>query len=98
MSTATFETRKTDLSVETLEGILRQHHIDRRLWGAWKALVFYGTRPSRVLSCAWTHRFYNSPNYRQCFRAVVTEISTAYWDRIGIKWPPKNWRQPRKAA
>jgi hypothetical protein len=77
------------MSAATLKGILVRHDIDPELWGAWKALVFYGARPSKELSPALTRRFYRAPKYRQCFNAILTALSEAYWEKIGIKWPPK---------
>ena len=90
---------KTSMNRKQLEAILKRHAIDRELWAAWKALVFYGKRPSKVLSDELTYRFYHDRNYKKCFNTILTELSEAYWKEMGIKFPPKDW-QPgcRKAG
>ena len=92
--------KKVDMSSKRLVAILTQHAIDRELWAAWKALVFYGKRPSKVLNNdELTYRFYHSRNYKRCFNAIMTELSEAYWKAMGIKFPPKDWQPScRKAS
>jgi len=87
---------KTSMTRKQLEAILKQHAIDRELWPAWKALVFYGKRPSKVLkSDELTYRFWHGRAYKKCFNAIVTELSEAYYKAMGIRFPPKDW-QPTK--
>jgi hypothetical protein len=90
--------KKVEMSAKRLSAILTQFAIDRELWAAWKALVFYGKRPSKVLSDELTYRFYNHPNYRKCLKAILTEVSEAYYKAMGIRFPPPEYQAPHGYA
>ena len=94
MSKAT-KVRKADISEYRLEAMLAEHAIPRFYWEEVKALVIYGTRPAADL----LHRLNYVGNYKTFLKAVLTELSEAYYRAKGIKFPPKGWQPPcRKAS
>ena len=95
MSKAT-TVRKADISECRLEAMLAEHAIPRFYWDEVKALVVYGTRPAADL----VHRLNYVDNYKRFLKAVLTELSEAYYRAKGIKFPPQGWQPSsrRKAS
>lgn len=87
--------KKVDMSSKRLGAILTQHGIDKGYWPGMKALVFYGKRPADELR----YRLKHVGNYVACLKAILTELSEAYYKAMGIKFPPKDWQPAcRKAS
>jgi hypothetical protein len=94
-SGATAMKKKVDMTSKRLAAILTQHGIDKGYWPGMKALVFYGKRPADELR----YRLKHVGNYVACLKAILTELSEAYWRETGIKFPPKDWQPAcRKAS
>jgi hypothetical protein len=62
--------KKASISNKRLEAILRIHDIDKDYWPQMKALVFYGSRPTRALQ----RRLDHVDNYIDCLGAILTEL------------------------
>src|SRR3990172_3460779 len=94
-SGATAMKKMVDMTSKRLAAILTQHGIDNGDCPAIKALVFYGKRPADELR----YRLKHVGNYKRCLKAILTELSEAYYKAMGIEFPPANW-QPgcRKAS
>ena len=88
--------KKVDMTSKRLAAILTQHGIDKGDCPAIEALVFYGKRPADELR----YRLKHVGNYKRCLKAILTELSEAYYKAMGIKFPPPDWQCPanRKAS
>jgi hypothetical protein len=88
---ATMSDRKTDMSDSTLESILLGNRVPAAEWNEWKALVFFGVRPSKPL-LARLHR----GNRKKAFDAILAELSKG----LEHRFPPADWQPSsrRKAS
>jgi hypothetical protein len=84
--------KKVDMSSKPLRELVTQFALEEGDWPGIKALVFYGKRPADGLR----YRLKHVGNYKRCLKAIVTELSDAYYKAMGIKFPPPDW-QPSKA-
>ena len=88
--------KKVDMTSKRLAAILTQHGIDKGDCPAIKGLVFYG----KPLADELRYRLKHVGNYKRCLKAILTELSEAYYKAMGIKFPPPDYQCPtcRKAS
>ena len=84
--------KKVDMTSKRLAAILTQHGIDKGDLPGIKALVFYGNRPADELR----YRLKHVGNYKRCLKAILTELSEAYYREVGIKFPPPDYQPPKR--
>ncbi len=81
-----------DMTGKRLTAILAQHAIDKGDWPGIKELVFYGKPPADELR----YRLKHVGNYKRCLKAILTELSEAYYKAMGIKFPPPDYQCPTR--
>ena len=86
--------KKVDMTAKRLAAILTQFGIDKGDCPAIKALVFYGKPPADELR----YRLNHVGNYERCLKAILTELSEAYYKAMGIKFPPPDYQSPTRKA
>jgi hypothetical protein len=81
-----------DMTGKRLAAILTQHAIDKGDWPGIRGLVFYG----KPLADELRYRLKHVGNYKRCLKAILTELSEAYYRETGIKFPPPDYQPPKR--
>jgi len=79
--------RKTDMTDETLQRILAEHGVPCD--SEWKALVFFGVRPSKGLL-----RRLHRGKHKKALDAIMLELSKGITHRFPpAEWQPSSYRK-----
>jgi hypothetical protein len=80
--------RKSDLPQIQLEGILLTAGVPVKHWTEWFDLVYLGARPSDAAR--------HCKGSAKALPAILKAISDRYFKKLGVRFPPKNWKPTRK--
>lgn len=82
---------KCNITREEIDGICKRFHVAPCHRQCFWRLADEG----RIVSREFSRRLLGQRNYKRAYKALLTAMSDAYYQEMGIKFPPKDYQVPK---